>query len=109
MVRRNFMDIDLKELERILKKQMSNSSFLNLLLEQCLKIDEKLYPVLNTWIKDQTVEDIEIEGYTIQRIMNLSKENFIGALLFADRLIKHPITTKEKLKRLERNDVGIKD
>lgn len=94
--------IDKEEFKKRLIDKEGEMAFY-MMFERCLQIDKILIPVLNEWSKTGTVKNITIEGFTMERLLNICG-SFSAALINADLLIKNTEETKELLKRLEEHE-----
>jgi len=61
-----------------------------LVTRQLLQLDPKLADAFARWWQDGNTTDIEIEGFTMQRLINEHDMNPIAAFLTLDWLIREP-------------------
>ena len=81
------------------------------MVTKCLGIDIRLLPVLkewvengvikDTWIKNGKIEEINVEGFTIKRLMKMYGR-FSSSIIRVNLLIKHPKDAREMLEKLEK-------
>lgn len=81
------------EIKELLMKRLSYTPQEATIICNDLKnLNPSLVPLLERWIQnDEEITDTqEFNGYSINRLLNGSKMNFIAALLTLDWIIKNP-------------------
>lgn len=61
-----------------------------LVARQLAQLDPKLADAFSRWWRDGSTTDIEIEGFTVQRLMNEHRMNPIAAFLTLNWLLREP-------------------
>ena len=99
--------------ESLKKRILEEGEILNInsMVTKCLGIDIRLLPVLkewvengvikDTWIKNGKIEEINVEGFTIKRLM-IMYGKFSSSIIRVNLLIKHPKDAREMLETLEK-------
>lgn len=99
--------------ESLKKRILEEGEILNInsMVTKCLGIDIRLLPVLkewvengvikDTWIQNGKIEEINIEGFTINRLMKMYGK-FSSSIIRVNLLIKHPKDAREMLETLEK-------
>lgn len=59
-------------------------------------LDDTLGKAVETWLKDRSILDIEIEGITIQQVMQNHNIHFLGAVKSLNGLLTRKLTSEQK-------------
>lgn len=71
----------------------------DILYEDLKKLDSTLLPILDDWILDEnTLNDINYNGYSVASLCKDYGMSFVGALLTIDWIIKEPEKALEALR-----------
>jgi len=101
--------------ESLKKRILEEGEILNIneMVTRCLEIDIRLLPVLkewvengvikDTWIKNGKVEEINVEGFTVKRLMKMY-DSFSSSIIRINLLINHPESARGMLERLEKSE-----
>lgn len=75
------------------------SSGAQLLVQEIGKLDLQLHDAFNLWWCTGQIPTVEIDGYTVQKLMIEKQMNPIAAILTLDGLLKSPSAMKASLQR----------
>jgi hypothetical protein len=70
-----------------------------LVAHQLLQLNPRLYDEFTIWWQNGIVPEIEIEGYTLKRLMNEHSMNPIASFLTLDWLLRDPEKAKASLEK----------
>lgn len=68
-------------------------------------LDDSLQPVINAWIKDESIIGFEVNGINCQYIMEKLHTHFLDALFHMNEFVKKP----QEAERFKRIRITIKD
>lgn len=85
-------------IDKILEKNKCTVAEAEELCEELSQIQPVLKPVLNDWLAGRPYNDVQIEGYSIQSLMDNYQLEFTGALLTLDWICRD---SAEAIKALE--------
>ena len=89
-------DEAIEKIRDILKNDFGyEESDIEVSLERLGGLDSLLVPILDKYLLDNTIEDVEIEGFSLKKLMLDKNLNFFAGLLMMDMLIKLPEEAKE--------------
>lgn len=98
--------------EKLKKRILEEGEILNIdsMVKRCLEIDTRLIPSLtewiesgvikDTWIRNGKIEEINVEGFTIKRLIKMY-DRFSSSIIRINLLLKHPETARDMLETLE--------
>lgn len=87
-----------QKLEEKYSEGHTNDEVIKPILERIESMDSSLREILESFLMDRQYNDVDIEGFSINRLKNEYNMNEIDALLTLDELKKEPEKTLQKLR-----------
>lgn len=79
--------------------EYNNEAGLSLLLQKVENMEPTLREKLESFLNDESFEDVEIEGYSVQRLKDKHSMNEIAAFMTLDWLSREPEKAKASLQK----------
>jgi putative SOS response-associated peptidase YedK len=71
------------------------------IIEKAKKLQPEIAASFEKWLESGTIDTIEIEGYTLEKLMHERKMNIVSAYLLLDWLKREPEAAKNAMRTRE--------
>ena len=93
------MMLDSYALETRLRKEGYSSAEARGAIEALRTLSQELIPLLEAWQENRAYPPVEIEGYTLQDMMDEYTMHAVGAILTLDWLCKEPNEARQAMRK----------
>ena len=96
------MAVDTSRIRNVLQSELGYSrTEVNLFMENFPVLHPSLEPIVEQWLEDRTIVDIEVEGLSLKDVMEKQQRHFLAVIVKFDALLDDTLSIEDR-QRLHR-------